>query len=267
MKILISKKEKIFISFLAIVFLAGILISEQKLKKKSCNLPKLEDGAERLVTKVLDGDTFLIEGGYSVRILGIDADEKGYYCGEKAKERLEEMILGKRVKLFKGKEDFDPYCRYLRYPFLDKENIALKLLEEGLVVKRGGGKFEKEFLEAEEKAKEEKRGCKWEEQNWLKKEKIFACETKNFVGKEKIVEGRVVSVFKSKNGNLFLNLEKDYPESCLQIVIFKENLKKFPENVEELFKDKLLEVSGKIKEYKGIPEIIVFGPHQIKILK
>lgn len=267
MKILISKKEKFFVLFLGIVFLVGILISENKFKIKSCNLPKLEDGAEKLVTKVLDGDTFLIEGGYSVRILGIDADEKGYYCGERAKERLEGLILGKKVKLFKEKEDFDQYCRYLRYPFLDKENIALKLLEEGLVVKRGGGKFEKEFFEAEERAKREKRGCKWEGENWLKKEKIFACESENFVGQEKIVEGRVVSVFKSKKGNLFLNLEKDYPQSCLQVVIFKEDLKKFPQNVEELFKEKVLEVSGKIKEYKGKPEIIVSSPDQIKILK
>jgi endonuclease YncB( thermonuclease family) len=71
------------------------------------NLPNLDDGTEKFVTKVIDGDTFLIEGGYPVRILGVDADEKGYPCYETAKERLEELVLNKKVKLEKEKENFD----------------------------------------------------------------------------------------------------------------------------------------------------------------
>ena len=74
------------------------------------NVPSLPDGANKLVTKVIDGDTFLIEGGYSVRILGIDADERGHPCYELAKKRLEELILNKEVRLEKGKEDLDQYC-------------------------------------------------------------------------------------------------------------------------------------------------------------
>ena len=55
-----------------------------------------------LVTKVIDGDTIVVEGGYHIRLLGIDTDEKGYPCYEAAKSRLEELVLNKKVKLEKG---------------------------------------------------------------------------------------------------------------------------------------------------------------------
>ena len=75
---------------------------------KTCeNVPELPDNAIKLATKIIDGDTFLIEGGYSVRILGIDADERGYPCYEAAKRGLEELILGKEVRLEKGTKDKD----------------------------------------------------------------------------------------------------------------------------------------------------------------
>lgn len=61
-----------------------------------CNLP-----SEVLVTKVIDGDTILVEGGKTIRLLGIGADEKGYSCYESAKIFLENLVLNKKVKLEK----------------------------------------------------------------------------------------------------------------------------------------------------------------------
>ena len=66
---------------------------------------------KKLVTKVLDGDTVIIEGGYSVRLLGIDADERGYPCYSSAKERLEELVLNEEVYVEADKEDQDQYKR------------------------------------------------------------------------------------------------------------------------------------------------------------
>jgi endonuclease YncB( thermonuclease family) len=34
--------------------------------------------ANTVVTKVIDGDTVVVEGGYHVRLLGMDSDEKNY---------------------------------------------------------------------------------------------------------------------------------------------------------------------------------------------
>ena len=52
----------------------------------------------KTVTKVIDGDTVIAEGE-SIRLLGIDADEKGYPCYSAAKMRIEELVLGKEVYL------------------------------------------------------------------------------------------------------------------------------------------------------------------------
>ena len=97
----------------------------------------------KLVTKILDGDTVIIEGGYSVRLLGIDADEKGYPCYKPAKQRLEELVLNKEVYLESDKEDQDQYERYLRYLILDNENVNLRMVKEGLAIARFSPENEK----------------------------------------------------------------------------------------------------------------------------
>ncbi len=270
MKVLITKNEKwTLVAFVLIFVLGTFLFSHSKVKevKKECHLPKLEDKAERLVTKIIDGDTFLIEGGYPVRILGIDADEKGYPCAQEAQKRLEELILGKRVKLLKEKEDVDRFCRYLRYPFLGGENVAEKLLAEGLVVKRGGERFEKELSLAEERAKKGKLGCKWKEKTSETPVEIEACESEKFLNKEVVAKGKVFSTFKSQKGHLFLNLEKDYPHQCLKVMIFKSDLTKFPPEFEKNLKERLVKVKGKVIQYRGKPEIIVSQPDQIEIVE
>lgn len=118
----------------------------------------------KTVTRIIDGDTVVIEGE-SVRLLGIDADERGDPCYKAAKERLEELVLNKEVLLEPDREDKDMYGRYLRYILLDGENINLQLVEEGLAVARfspGNEKYKQEIVNAEKRAREEKTGCKLE---------------------------------------------------------------------------------------------------------
>ena len=119
---------------------------------------------EALATKIIDGDTIIVEGGYSVRILGIDADESGYPCYEEAKKRLEGLILNKEVKLEKDLTDVDQYKRCLRYIFLGEQNIGLELVKEGLAIARfyePDVKYKEEITLAEKAAIENKVGCKW----------------------------------------------------------------------------------------------------------
>ena len=248
------------------------------------NLPNLDDGTEKFVTKVIDGDTFLIEGGYPVRILGVDADEKGYPCYEAAKERLEELVLNKKVKLEKEKENFDQYCRYLRYVFADGQNVSLELVKEGLAVARFSSenvKYREEISLAEKEARENKIGCKWKnvakveektEFQWknLTQDKtglkvIDACQAENYYGKELIVEGKVVDAYRSKKNNLFLNFGKPYPNQCFSAVIFSSDLSKFGKSPEKYYNQKTLRVRGKIQEYQGKPEIILKDPSQIEV--
>ncbi|MDP2926661.1 MAG: thermonuclease family protein [bacterium] len=266
------------------------------------NIPELADSSLKLATKVIDGDTFLIEGGSSVRILGIDADERGYPCYEPAKNKLEKLILNKEVKLEKSVEDKDQYCRYLRYVFVDSQNISLELVKEGLAIARfypENIKYRQEITQAEKEAKENKIGCEWSSSvppsvttedksasvensaagqpvfQWEKLtpaltglEVVDACQAGNYSGKEVIVEGKVADAYHdSKSNTVFLNFEKPYPNQCFTGVIFSSNLDKFSQNPEKYYSNKAVRIMGEVKEYKGKPEIILEEPSQIEIGK
>lgn len=118
----------------------------------------------KFVTKVIDGDT-VIAAGESIRLLGIDADERGHPCYAAAKQRLEELVLNKEVQLERDAEDKDRYGRYLRYIFLNGTNINLQMVQEGLAIARFSPenlKYKTEILAAEAAAREAGIGCKWE---------------------------------------------------------------------------------------------------------
>lgn len=265
--------------------------NENKYQNLNCsNLPILEDNSQKLVTKVIDGDTFLIEGGYSIRILGIDADEKGYSCYEEAKNKLEELILNKKVKLVKDLEDVDQYCRYLRYVFVDNKNVSKELVKQGLVVSRfytSNTKYRNEIIQAEKIARENLIGCKWSKDfnndnnalesntksfNWvnLTKEKtglnvINSCDAKNYYDKEIIIEGKIIDTYRSKTNTIFLNFGAPYPKNCFVAVIFNSNLKNFIDYPEKYYKNKIVRIRGLVKEYQGKPEIILKNQSQIEI--
>jgi endonuclease YncB( thermonuclease family) len=114
------------------------------------------------VSKVIDGDT-IVANGEHIRLLGMDADERGYDCYKEAKLKLEEWILDKEVVLEKDVTNKDQYKRLLRYVILDGENINIKLVEEGLAVARfyRDRKYEVEILGAEKAARGAGIGCKW----------------------------------------------------------------------------------------------------------
>ena len=298
------KENKIFLAIVVGALIVGAVIyfSANKIyrgqtpvktsSEKNCeNIPELQDGALKLATKIIDGDTFLIEGGYSVRILGIDADERGYPCYEAAKNKLEELILNQEVKLEKGTEDKDQWCRYLRYIFLNDKNISLELVKEGLAVARFSPenvKYREEITQAEKEAKENKIGCKWstetktptegEEKEQFQWEKItteklgfdvvLACEAGKYLGRELIVEGKVADAYHdSKSNTVFFNFEKAYPNQCFTAVIFSSDLYKFVQNPEDYYLNKTVRIMGEVKEYQGRPEIILETPNQIEIGK
>ncbi len=119
---------------------------------------------EKIVTKIIDGDTIIVQGGERVRFLGIDCDERGKECYGEAKQFLEEDLLNKKVYLEKGKEDKGFYGRSLRYVFLDGKNVNLELVEKGYCVARfedEDSKYKNKIIRAEERAIRNNIGCKW----------------------------------------------------------------------------------------------------------
>lgn len=118
---------------------------------------------ETIVTKVIDGDTLIIEGGEHVRLLGIDADEKNYPCYTEAKLALENLVLNRRVILEPDKEDMDQYGRLLRWVWVDDTLVNFELVNDGLAVARfvNDVKYQDEIKAAESEAIDHRIGCKW----------------------------------------------------------------------------------------------------------
>ncbi len=83
------------------------------------------------VTRVIDGDTIDLSNGETVRLLGINAPDKGEYYYHDAKDSLAQLIQGKHVRLESGPEDRDKYNRSLRYVFLDDTLINVEMIKQG----------------------------------------------------------------------------------------------------------------------------------------
>lgn len=123
-----------------------------------------ENKESYLVTKIIDGDTLIIEGGQRVRLLGIDADENGHPCYGPAKNYLEAALLNKTAVFEREGTNQDIYGRLLRYVFIGRENISTELTVKGLAVARfdSQSKYQKEIQDAERSAIHGRVGCKWQ---------------------------------------------------------------------------------------------------------
>jgi micrococcal nuclease len=244
-------------------------------------------GKETIVTKVIDGDTVIVSGGDHVRLLGMDADEKGYPCYDAARLRLEELVLGKSVRLEMDQQDLDQYKRQLRYVFLGDENVDEKLVAEGLAIARfypENQKYKAEITAAEAVAIKNKTGCKWSGQaqtvssqsvpavdtknlTWktINGNVVDTCDTKGHIGEEIIAQGTVADSYSSATDTVFFDFGARYPNNCFVAVIFKSNLSKFSGSPETTYKLKTVRVRGTVQEYQGKPEIVISDPAQIEI--
>ncbi|NOY15263.1 MAG: hypothetical protein GXP43_03545 [bacterium] len=82
-----------------------------------------------LVTQVLDGDTFTLVSGQRVRLADVDAPEKDFCLGKQAKQRLTDLVLGKKV-VFKDTR-VDKFGRSIALVYQKDAFINKIMLEEG----------------------------------------------------------------------------------------------------------------------------------------
>jgi micrococcal nuclease len=96
-------------------------------------VPLVSFGQDFKVVRVIDGDTFIIEGGERVRMIGIDAPELKDLYGVESKNQLKALIQNKHVKLIKGvvTANKDYFKRLLSYVYIDSTDINLKMIEDG----------------------------------------------------------------------------------------------------------------------------------------
>lgn len=120
-----------------------------------------------LVTKVVDGDTIQINSGQTVRYIGIDTPETsdprtGVQCfGKEAAAKNRELVEGKQVHLEKDISETDRYGRLLRYVFVGDVFVNDELVRQGFAHASAyppDVAFQDQFREAEQEAREQKRG-------------------------------------------------------------------------------------------------------------
>lgn len=90
-------------------------------------------------------------------------------------------------------------------------------------------------------------------------------EAQKYYGQTVTVEGKIVGTYNSGKA-CFLNFHPDY-KKYFTAVIFKSAFSRFPSNPEDFYYGKEVHITGKIKEYKGKPEIILNSPSQITVIE
>jgi len=96
---------------------------------------------------------------------------------------------------------------------------------------------------------------------------ISAAEAKNHVGERATVCGEVASTHyaaRSRGNPTFINIDKPYPDQIFTVLIWGSDRPKFGDP-EETYRNKRICATGKIEDYKGIPEIVAYAPSQIKV--
>jgi len=121
--------------------------------------PQGKEELKGTVVRVVDGDTFDLEEGVRIRLAGAEAPEYPEGClSSKAKERLEELILGKEVEIEVIEED--SFGRKVGLVMEDGLLIDKTMVEEGLARAESGEnpRHGADLLSAEDSAKKAERG-------------------------------------------------------------------------------------------------------------
>ncbi len=129
-------------------------------------------GEKVLVTKVVDGDTIVVNDKITVRFIGIDTPEtvdprRPVGCfGKEASNKLKSLLSGKEVILQKDVSETDKYRRLLRYIFLPLPDGQILFVND-YMVREGFAKvltfppdvkYNEQFRQAEREAREIGRG-------------------------------------------------------------------------------------------------------------
>jgi hypothetical protein len=98
-------------------------------------------------------------------------------------------------------------------------------------------------------------------------QKSLTAEAKDHVGDTATVCVDVVSTryaAKTRGSPTFINLCKPYPDQVFTMLIWGNDRPKFGDP-EQAYRNKRICVTGKLSDYKGVPEVVAYEPSQIKL--
>ncbi|MBE9555537.1 MAG: thermonuclease family protein [Proteobacteria bacterium] len=236
-------------------------------------LARLEPGERAKVVEVVDGDTVLLDDGWQVRLVGIQAPKlplgrknfNKWPLADESKSVLEALVLDRQVTLAYGGQRVDRHGRRLAHLFLGDETwIQGELLSAGMARVYSfpdNRAVVAEMLVAEGSARHAGAGI-WGN-DWYRVRTPDALARD--IGGFQLVEGRVVDAADVR-GTVYLNFGADW-RSDFTIKVAKRHRKSFEAAGFDLLalKGRTVRVRGWLDEYNG-PMIEATHLEQIEIL-
>jgi micrococcal nuclease len=236
--------------------------------------PALERGESGRVTKIIDGDSFLLDSGLEVRLAQIEAPRvrPGDTWGAKASADLEKLLLGKKVELRYGGLRRDRRGRAIAHVFVPQGFGKEAIWVQPTVLKAGLARVHTyadnrgsigELWQAERAARREGRGL-WTSRAYQVR---FATPEalQGGLNSFQLMEGKVESA--AQRGKvLFLNFGTD-SKSDVTAVIPQSAFERWPGGVQELtaLQGRSIRVRGYVRNSNG-PSVWLDHPEQIEFI-
>ena len=183
-----------------------------------------------------------------ISIMGMAHKKWGIIYGNRIKPRVSVADLDVQIQeLFKWVQNFDT----------ELLNVTLSLngyhpVSEELIHAANKPEIAEAFLESKRIEKNAGRIISWESAG-------------KYIGKRVTVQGTIIRSYNSGKA-CFLNFHRNFTR-YMTLTIFENALRKFPFQPDKYYLNKTVRVKGKIKMYKGRPEIVVESPRQIEVVK
>jgi micrococcal nuclease len=267
---MVSCRVAAWISILAIFALA----SGPVFGASGSPLSRLEAGERARVVEVVDGDTVLLDDGWQVRLVGIQAPKlplgrknfQKWPLADESKAVLEEMVVGREVLLAYGGQRVDRHGRRLAHLFTaDGTWIQGELLAQGMARVYSfpdNRAIVGEMLELEVAARRERAGI-WHN-SWYAVRTPE--ETESHIGSFQLVEGRVMDAADVR-GTVYLNFGENW-RNDFTVKISKSDRKRFTmDGFDPLsLANRRIRVRGWLDERNG-PMIEATHPEQVELLE
>jgi micrococcal nuclease len=242
---------------------------------------ELQAGPARTVTRILDGETVVLDDGRELRLIGalapraLDADaEAGAWPAEAAAaEALRALVLGKSIELRFGGERTDRYGRLQAHAFLIEGDgrrwVQGLLLQQGTArayALAGGRSCGPDLLAAERPAREARLGL-WAEAAYQVRAADKPAELLRYRATFQVVEGRIVRVGQTR-GSLYLNFDRNWRRG-FSVSLRRdasEALGSYAGNPKSL-EGRTVRVRGWIEQKGGAPVIDLSAAGMIEILE
>lgn len=236
-------------------------------------LPSLEAGERARVVEVVDGDTVLLDDGWQVRLVGIQAPKlplgrknfEKWPLADESKTVLEDLVMGRDVLLAYGGQRIDRHGRRLAHLFrADGVWVQGELLARGMARVYSfpdNRAIVGDMLELEVAARQRRAGI-WGN-GWYAVRTPE--ETKRDIGSFQLVEGRVMDAADVR-GTVYLNFGENW-RNDFTVKISRGDRKRFAADGFDPMSlaNRRIRVRGWLDERNG-PMIEATHPEQIELL-